>query len=62
MLFIVDTTKDFDTAVRDSQVAAERRHYGVLHFHDLQKTSKDQGIDLPSRVKIPEVCHLQTAE
>jgi len=62
MLFIVETAKDFETAAKDLEEAVKRRHYGVLHIHDLQKTLQGKGIDFPSRVKIFEVCNPQRAE
>ena len=61
MLYIVETQKDFDTAVRDLEAAVKRNKYGVLHTHDVQKTLKEKGIDFPSRVRILEVCNPQRA-
>jgi uncharacterized protein (DUF302 family) len=43
MLYITETTKDFETAVRDLEEAVKRRKYGVLLVHDLQKTLKEKG-------------------
>lgn len=40
MLSIVDTKRNFDTAVRDLEAAVKRRLYGGLHIHDLQKALK----------------------
>lgn len=61
MLYITETTKDFETAVRDLEEAVKRHKYGVLHIHDLQKTLKEKGIDFPQRVRILEVCNPQRA-
>ena len=61
MLYIIETTKDFETAVRDLEEAVKRHKYGVLHIHDLQKTLKEKGIDFPHRVRILEVCNPQRA-
>jgi uncharacterized protein (DUF302 family) len=61
MLYITETTKDFETAVRDLQEAVKRHNYGVLHIHDLQKTLKEKGIDFPNRIRILEVCNPQRA-
>jgi len=61
MLYIVETQKDFDTAVKDLEAAVKRNKYGVLHVHDVQKTLKEKGIDFPNRVRILEVCNPQRA-
>jgi uncharacterized protein (DUF302 family) len=61
MLYITETTKDFETAVRDLEEAVKHHKYGVLHIHDLQKTLKEKGIDFPHRVRILEVCNPQRA-
>ena len=61
MLYIVETQKDFDTAVKDLEAAVKRHKYGVLHIHDVQKTLKEKGIDFPNRVRILEVCNPQRA-
>jgi uncharacterized protein (DUF302 family) len=61
MLYITETTKDFETAVRDLEEAVKHHKYGVLHVHDLQKTLKEKGIDFPHRVRILEVCNPERA-
>lgn len=61
MLYIIETTKDFETAVRDLEEVVKRHKYGVLHIHDLQKTLKAKGIDFPHHVRILEVCNPQRA-
>jgi uncharacterized protein (DUF302 family) len=61
MLYITETTKDFETAVKDLEEAVKRHKYGVLHIHDLQKTLKEKGIDFPKPVRILEVCNPQRA-
>ena len=35
MLYITETTKDFETAVRDLEEVVKHHKYGVLHVHDL---------------------------
>ncbi len=52
MLYITETTKDFETAAKDLEEAVKRHNYRVLHIHDLQKTLKQKGIDFPRRVRI----------
>lgn len=61
MLYVTETTKDFETAVKDLEEAVKLNKYGVLHIHDLQKTLKEKGIDFPRRVRILEVCNPQRA-
>jgi uncharacterized protein (DUF302 family) len=61
MLYITETRKDFDTAVKDLEDAVKRNKYGVLHTHDVQTTLKAKGIDFPNRVRILEVCNPQRA-
>lgn len=61
MLYVTETQKDFDTAVKDLEEAVKRNKYGVLHIHDVQKTLKEKGIDFPNRVRIFEVCNPQRA-
>lgn len=61
MLYITETRKDFETAVKDLEDAVKRNKYGVLHIHDVQQTLKGKGIDFPSRVRILEVCNPQRA-
>src|SRR3972149_1997910 len=59
MLYITETKKAFDTAVKDLEEAVKRNKYGVLHVHDVQKTLKEKGIDFPNRVRIREVANPQ---
>jgi len=61
MLYITETTKDFETAVKDLEESVKRHKYGVLHVHDLQKTLKEKGFDFPHRVRIFEVCNPELA-
>ncbi|MFQ5846516.1 MAG: DUF302 domain-containing protein [Candidatus Methylomirabilales bacterium] len=61
MLYVTETTKDFETAVKDLEEAVKRHKYGVLHIHDVQRTLKEKGIDFPNRVRILEVCNPQRA-
>jgi len=61
MLYIVETTKDIETAARDLEAAVKRNKFGVLHVHDLQKTLKEKGVDFPNACRILEVCNPQRA-
>jgi uncharacterized protein (DUF302 family) len=61
MLYVVETNKPFDVAVRDLEDAVKRNRFGVLHIHDLKGTLKEKGIDFPNACKILEVCNPQRA-
>ncbi|MFQ5741482.1 MAG: DUF302 domain-containing protein [Acidobacteriota bacterium] len=61
MLYVVETGKPFETAVRDLEEAVKRHKFGVLHVHDLKKTLKEKGIDFPAQCRILEVCNPQRA-
>ena len=57
MLYVVETKKPFDVAVKDLEEAVKRNRFGVLHVHDLKATLKEKGIDFPNDCKILEVCN-----
>jgi uncharacterized protein (DUF302 family) len=61
MLYVVETKKSFDVAVKDLEEAVRRNRFGVLHIHDLKGTLKEKGIDFPNACKILEVCNPQRA-
>jgi uncharacterized protein (DUF302 family) len=57
MLYVVETKKPFDVAVKDLEEGVKRNRFGVLHIHDLKGTLKEKGIDFPHACKILEVCN-----
>src|SRR3970040_2197033 len=61
MMYVVETKKPFDVAVKDLEEAVKRNRFGVLHIHDLKNTLKEKGIDFPNACKILEVCNPQRA-
>ncbi len=61
MLYVVETKKPFDVAVKDLEEAVKRNRFGVLHVHDLKGTLMEKGIDFPHACKILEVCNPQRA-
>ena len=61
MLYVVETSKDVETAARDLEEAVKRNKFGVLHVHNLKQTLKEKGIDFPNACKILEVCNPQQA-
>ncbi len=61
MLYVVESTKDVETAARDLEAAVKRNKFGVLHVHNLKQTLKEKGIDFPNACRIFEVCNPQQA-
>lgn len=61
MLYVVETAKDFERAVKDLEAAVKRHGFGVLHTHDLKKTLNEKGLDFTNRCRILEVCNPQAA-
>ncbi len=61
MLYIVETKKDVETAVRDLEAAVKRNNFGILHIHNLKQTLKEKGFDFPNGCKILDVCNPQQA-
>jgi uncharacterized protein (DUF302 family) len=61
MLYVVETKKPFDVAVKDLEEAVKRNRFGVLHVHDLKGTLREKGIDFANGCKILEVCNPQRA-
>ncbi|GAB4270071.1 MAG: DUF302 domain-containing protein [Deferrisomatales bacterium] len=61
MLYIVDTAKDVDTAVRDLTAAVQRHGFGVLHTYDLKAKMAEKGVEFPHECRILEVCNPRKA-
>lgn len=57
MYYIVDTTKSFDQASADLEMAVKRHGFGVLHVHDLGATLRSKGIAFDEHCKVFEVCN-----
>jgi uncharacterized protein (DUF302 family) len=55
--YIVETTKSFDQASADLEVAVKRHGFGVLHVHDLGATLRSKGIAFDEQCKVFEVCN-----
>jgi uncharacterized protein (DUF302 family) len=60
-LYVTDTAKDVEAAVRDLEAAVKRNMFVVRHVHDLQQTLKEKGGDFPNSGHIREVCNPQRA-
>jgi uncharacterized protein (DUF302 family) len=57
MYYIVESTKSFQQAAIDLEVAVKQHGFGVLHIHDLGTTLRSKGIDFDEQCKIFEVCN-----
>jgi len=61
MYYIVNTNKDFETAVTDLENEVKKLQFGVLHIHDLGGTLRSKGIDFAENCKVLEVCNPKQA-
>ena len=61
MLYIVDTAKDAETAVRDLEEAAKRNKFGVISVLDLRQKMKEKGVEFAPACKILELCNPEQA-
>jgi len=55
--YIVETTKSFEQASADLDVAVKRHGFGVLHVHDLGATLRSKGIAFDEQCRVFEVCN-----
>ena len=61
MLYIVETAKDAETAMRDLEEAAKRNKFGVISLLDLRQKMKEKGVEFAHACKILEVCNPEQA-
>jgi uncharacterized protein (DUF302 family) len=57
MYYIVETSKPFEQAAADLEMAVKANGFGVLHIHDLGGTLRSKGIDFTEQCKVFEVCN-----
>jgi len=57
MYYIVETSKSFNQASTDLDLAVKRHGFGVLHVHDLGATLRSKGIAFDEECKVFEVCN-----
>lgn len=57
MYYQVESSKSFEQAVADLEVAVKNHKFGVLYIHDLGTTLRSKGIDFKENCKIFEVCN-----
>ena len=57
MYHIVETSKPFEQATADLEVAVKNNGFGVLHVHDLGATLRGKGVAFNEECKILEVCN-----
>lgn len=61
MYYIVETTKSFEQATTDLELAVKHYGFGVLHIHDLGATLRGKGLEFEEQCKVLEVCNPQQA-
>jgi uncharacterized protein (DUF302 family) len=57
MYYIVETSKSFDQASADLEVAVKQHGFGVLHIHDLGATMRAKGVPFEEDCRVFEVCN-----
>ncbi len=57
MYYTVSSSKGFEQASNDLEVAVKRHGFGVLHVHDLGATLRSKGIDFAEACRVFEVCN-----
>ena len=62
MLYTVETDKDIEQVCTDLQEAVTRRHFGVLHVHNLKETMAKKGVDFAPECRLFEVCNPHQAK
>jgi uncharacterized protein (DUF302 family) len=55
-LYISETSKSVDQAVRDVEAAVVKHGFGVLHTYDFRRTLAEKGFDLHQECRVLEVC------
>ncbi|WP_029936084.1 DUF302 domain-containing protein [Thiomicrospira pelophila] len=56
MYYVVETSKSFEQASQDLEVAVKANQFGVLHIHDLGQTLRSKGFDFYNQCRVFEVC------
>jgi len=59
--YIVESSKDVDTAAADLEAAVKRNGFGVLHVYNLTRTLEEKGAPIEHECRIFEVCNPQKA-
>ena len=57
MYYRVETSKTFEQAASDLDIAVKHHGFGVLHVHDIGNTLRSKGIDFEEECKVFEVCN-----
>jgi uncharacterized protein (DUF302 family) len=60
-LFVVNTSKSFESACTDLQTAVIKQGFGVMAVHDLGETLRSKGITFAESCRVFEVCSPQQA-
>ena len=56
MYYVVETSKSFEQASQDLEVAVKANQFGVLHIHDLGQTLRSKGFDFHNQCRVFAVC------
>lgn len=57
MYYIVESSKSFEQASADLEVAVKSNSFGVLHIHDLGNTLRGKGVTFAEQCRVFEVCN-----
>ena len=57
MYYTVDTSKSFETASADLELAVKRHGFGVLHVHNIGNTLRGKGVAFAEECNVFEVCN-----
>ena len=57
MYYMVDTSKSFETASADLELAVKRHGFGVLHVHNIGNTLRGKGVAFAEECNVFEVCN-----
>ena len=61
MLYIKETSKSVEQALRDLEASISKHGFGLLHQYDFKQTLKDKGFYLPNECHVLEVCNPKQA-
>ncbi len=57
MYYTVDTSKSFENASTDLELAVKRHGFGVLHVHNIGNTLRGKGVAFAEECNVFEVCN-----
>ena len=57
MYYVVESSKSFEQAASDLEVAVKNNGFGVLHVHDIGNTLRNKGVSFTEQCRVFEVCN-----